>query len=44
MKLTAPYSGVTVEATGDAAERLIARGYKKVPAPKKKAPAKRKKD
>ena len=43
MKLTAPYSGVTVEATDEAAARLIARGYKQVPAPKKKAP-RRKKD
>ena len=28
MKLTAPYSGVSVEAQGELAERLIAEGYK----------------
>lgn len=27
MKLTAPYSGVVVEAEGELAERLIAQGY-----------------
>jgi len=42
MKLTAPYSGVVVEAEGELAERLIAHGYapaetKRKPAPKRAA-------
>lgn len=40
MKLTAPYSGVAVEADGELAERLIAQGFK--PAAKKQAPRKTK--
>lgn len=37
MKLTAPYSGAYIEAEGEMAKRLIARGFKQVeaPAPKK---------
>ena len=38
MKLTAPYSGIAVEAEGEQAERLIACGYRKEAA--KEAPKK----
>jgi len=43
MRLQAPYSKGFVEATGDLAERLIARGYKPVEdeKPQPKAPRKR---
>ena len=41
MKLTAPYSGVAVEAQGELAERLIAQGYRPAEEPKKKPAPKR---
>lgn len=44
MKLQAPYSGGFVEAEGEQAERLIAKGYVKAEQPKKparKRPAKK---
>ena len=34
MKLQAPYGGGIVEATGEQAKNLIAKGFKKVPAKK----------
>lgn len=42
MKLIAPSSGVTVEAGGEVAERLLAAGFVKAE-PARKAPAKRSK-
>lgn len=40
MRLTNPWTGLPVEAEGEAAERLMARGFKPEEAPRK-APAKR---
>lgn len=42
MKLQAPYSKGIVDAQGELAERLIAKGYKKLDEPKRKRPAKSK--
>lgn len=44
MKLQAPYSKGIVDAQGELAERLMAKGYKKVdePKPQRKRPAKAK--
>lgn len=48
MKLKAPYTGVTVEAEGELAKRLMARGFapepRKEEAPEQKRRASRKKD
>lgn len=42
MRLTNPWTGLPVEAEGDAAKRLMARGFKPEKAPAKRKPATKK--